>query len=233
MSTLLLSHQRCGSSALTRFLRQGCGIRAAIEPFNGPSLKKRLPHWQSASREEIDAHVRDTLTSLELAKHIYGGQSPLFDAQLIAHPRVTRLVLLWRENAEAAALSTAIARATGHFNKRAEGPLPAIEVSDVRRRAARMRQARETVHACVVASDKPAFLVSYEQLFEPSARYRFERVQQLLRFLGLQERPETEHAFDEHLAPERKLNSADTYAQIANMEQLREAFPHIFDRPGH
>lgn len=229
MTGLLLSHQRCGSSALTRFLRLACGVHAPMEVLNRKSLTRNLPGWQSAPAEEVDAHVAAALSENQLVKHIYGDHDPAFDARLVQHPQVGSLVLLWREDVDAAALSAAIARATGHYNRRPgdTGHMRPIQPGQVRRHAEQMRLARRTTEATVQASGKPVLSLRYEDLYQPSEDGRREQVHRLIDFLGLSTTPQFDEAFTRYLAPDRKINDGRTYALIPNFEQLQQAFPEL------
>jgi len=229
MTGLLLSHQRCGSSALTRFLRLACGIRAPMEVFNRKSLGKSLPGWDTGPTEKIDAHLTATLGENEVVKHIYGDHDPSFDARLVQHPGVRAVVLLWRENVHAAALSAEIARATGHYNRRPEPGerMRPIRPGRVRQNAEEMRLARETTESTVRSSGKPMLSLRYEDLYQASETGRRDQVRRVIDFLGLDITSDFDEAFGRHLAPARKINDDETYALIPNLTQLQQEFPDL------
>uniref|UniRef100_UPI0012949C55 hypothetical protein n=1 Tax=Ornithinicoccus halotolerans TaxID=1748220 RepID=UPI0012949C55 len=185
MSILLLSHQRCGSSALTRFMAKACGVTAAMEPFNKRVLSKTFPEWESASHTELAAHFDAGLRAKRVTKHIYGQHDAPIDQLLIESPAAERLVLLWREDVEAAALSSLIARATGTYQRQPEdeGPIRRIPPHRVRALAGEMRSHFERTRSQAEASGKPLRSVSYESVYQEAEEDRRRALRELLAFV--------------------------------------------------
>lgn len=229
MTALLLSHQRCGSSALTRFLRLACGAQAPMEVLNRKALTKNLPDWRTAPAGRIDDYMTAILVGSDVVKHIYGDHDPSFDARLVHHREVDAVVLLWREDVYAAALSAEIARATGHYNRRpdARGRLRPIRADELRRQAEQMRSARAVTESTVQTAAKPVLSLRYEDLYQRSLSGRRHQTRRLIDFLELPTTSDFDDAFRRYLDLDRKINDVETYALIPNLTQLQHEFPEL------
>ena len=117
MTILILSHQRCGSTSLLNFLQEASGCPALMEPFNYSRMDESFPEWRQAGIADIEKHYSAQLSQARLVKHIYGHNKAELDKCLVTRPEIDRLFVLYRDNLNAAALSSLVARLLGDFRK--------------------------------------------------------------------------------------------------------------------
>lgn len=228
MTALILSHQRCGSSNLTRFIRSACAAKADMEIFNGRILNRRLPHWREASDASVSEHITTELSGRDVVKHIY-GQDERVDRLLVLHSNAAPILFLWRASPEAAALSSLIAKHVGDFNKSPDTDLPPIPLDAIRRTASEIEKKKEAAMRLIRESEKRYLPVRYEDLFDNRAGRRKAMLDNIISFLGLGAHSDYGPAFAAFMSGDHKINSADTYSRIANFRELTSAMPTIFD----
>lgn len=231
MTALIFSHQRCGSSNLTRFVAEASGVKAAMEPLNAKTLGKYMPNWREASHEELSGHFSQVLKSNQVVKHIYGQHSNDVDYLIAASLEVDRILLMNRENTHAAALSALIAKQVKNWNKRPEEMLNPISVRSIRVLAEELQVKSRNAHAVCSRTGKPFMEISYERFFSTDLQERRRTAELVLEFLlngkGAKSPEAFTVAFDKYMNEDKKIGSDDTHRFIPNLEEIRDRFSGI------
>lgn len=225
MSGLILSHQQCGSSALTRFLRQACNVRAGLELFNARMMSKRLPEWRSLPIEQIYEHVTNHMQDKAAMTHIYGQLPDHVDLTIFNHEAFSAIVFLYHEAPEAAALSSLVARKLPAGKDSADAGLGRIELDEVQEIADDITQKRLTAYRLAEVTDKPLHSFRHEDVYAPTQAASEDTLRGIIDALGLPPNGDFDAAFDAHIAPARAIE--DTYRHIENIDELTDAFPHV------
>lgn len=161
-------------------------------------------------------------------KHIYGQLPPWLDRHVAAQS--SGVIFLFRKNLKLAALSSAIARRSNTWQARPEQPLGRIEPDDIRDIARSMKAKRNRGLQECRASKTPLLILPYEDLFpsgENAATLRQQTLKAVLDFLGQHTsltvpcQEQMQAAFDRHIAPDRKLNTASTYRLVDNIDEIQ------------
>lgn len=234
MTALIYSHQRCGSSNTYRFAKTFLAERCdGMEKFSPARLNKEAPDWDAYTYQQLGDYFDDVLQRTPLVKHIYGSHSADVDSLLLTNRHLTGTVLLRRENLHAAALSALIARRTKKWNESATEPLGRISPRHVRERAGQYERSAQLAERMCRRAGVPLITVSYEEFFSPDTAERKHQAGRVVDFLFdgrvTPSQEEFELAFEQHLAPSKKLNSAETVNLVQNIDELRATFPEILD----
>lgn len=227
MAGVIWSHQRCGSSNLQRFAGAAANVPVGNEPFNRKALKNDFPGFESEGIEAFQRYVSDVCGRYGVVKYIYGVNRVEFDEAVAASGNIPHIVMLYRQNSFAAALSNLIARQTETYRSRPDRPLRKIRPNEIRQRASLMEYRRDVAKLILRYSGKPYTVISYEELFAATECERREKAQEILRLLvpGVQvAAADFEAAYDEWLSPDRKYNSPESYSLIENYDQLKREF---------
>lgn len=231
MTALIFSHQRCGSSNLTRFVADATGVKAVMEPLNAKTLGKQMPEWREATGTELTRHFTRVLTANDVVKHIYGQHSADIDYLVASSPHVARILLMHRVNTDAAALSALVAKQLSNWNKQPDDMLAPISIRKIREISKEMRlKSRLALDICT-RSGKPLMVMSYEQLFSADEEARKKNAEDVLQFLlngrGARTPEDFSIAFEKFMGLEKKLGSDDTHQCIPNFSEIQASFPEI------
>ncbi len=229
---LIMSHPRCGSSNLLRFINRSNSVPCQSEPFNRRTLDDTLPGWQEMTTNKVVEHFSNVFADLRVAKHIYGQHPEDLDKHVPLLPDIGAIILLYRENTAAAALSALIAVKLKNFSGVADAPLGRIELEEIKRFSDNFVARRSRAIEHCKAANAPLLELSYETLFGADEERRKE-LDAVLRFMNdnasipLPSSEKFERAYAAVLAPEKKINSEKTYQHIENLDEIVAAYPHI------
>lgn len=232
MALLIFSHQRCGSSNLTRFLGEGSGCDFGMESLNRKALKKRIPHLEGQTYPQLNRAFTEILSSKPIHKLIYGQHSADIDALAVCNPQVKNILFLYRKDSVSAALSSLLAQRMGHFNKRPKKTIGEIEIADIKLRAKEIKHLTKVAKNICIRSGKDFTEITYEHLFDLNHEQRYSAATTLLvdHICHLEEPPSNmHHAFNKYLDHSKKTNSIETYRFISNIDEILEKWPHLRD----
>lgn len=234
MSTLIYSHQRCGSTNALFFAQEFIpNAPDGMEILNPIGMTKKLPGWKRRPYDQLAEQINDVYRETPVVKHIYGAHSADIDSLLLTSPELERIVLLRRDNRPAAALSALIAQKTKQWHKNPTEPVGKINLGQIRQKTKKYEEAAELAEAMCTRSGKPFVAVSYEELYSNDPEARRVAARKFLTDLFGPDFSTTddvfETAFQKHLDPTKKIGTSDTLNLVDNLDEIVDAYPDILN----
>ena len=232
MSSLIYSHQRSGSTNALFFAQEVQDIsQDGMETLTPIAMTKGFPGWRSRRYPKIQKYIDEVHAETPIVKHIYGAHSADIDSLILRSKHLERIVLLRRENREAAALSAIIARRIKAWHEKPAESVGTIAVQEIKQLANKYGRAATLAEDMCKRSGKPVTAVSYESLYGASGDERVNAALNFLQALTGEEfdssSPKFQKAFENHLSPEKKIGTSETARKVDNFEEILTEYPNI------
>lgn len=234
MSTLIYSHQRCGSTNALYFAQEFVADAPdGMEILNPKRMSRTIPGWRRRPYRRLTRQIADVYRKTPVVKHIYGAHTADIESLVLSNLELERIVLLRRENRPAAALSALVAQKTKQWHSRPTESVGTINPQQIRLKTKKYQEAAELAETMCTRSGKPFVTVSYEELYPEDTEARRRAARKFLTDLFGPEFTTTEEefetAFSEHLAPTKKVGTTDTRKLVDNIDEIVEEFPDILN----
>lgn len=241
MKTFVLGHQRSGSSNLTRFIaaaysdksftvnKQSVNKLLSMEPFAPKAVLNATGQALSdISLNGFNEYILKVANEKNTIKHIYGNHYFIYDELVIRQfVNTHKIVLIYRENVEVAALSHLIATISknwGEVDKSRLKNSKGISINELRKVADKYATKIAAVENYLNLNSIPFFKVKYEDFYNLSHTKNL--AIELLEYLG--GNPQNfNSAFEEFLSPVKKINTVSSYSLIPNIKEICKEFPNI------
>jgi len=228
---LIFAQGRTGSTALVKILETNQVIHIYPEPFN-PDRKKKRYHDQITDLSSLDNALKDIHNVYNGIKHLIdqlGSKAPSYNHHLLKQDY--NIIFSGRKNLLKMVVSKLVSMQSGHWGKDREiiinYSFDPIDMNQLSNELTERREEAEHYEIFLKENQIPYLKVYYEDLFDLhlAEAQKLQKIDEIFAFTGVE--PPAGSMLEnikEHLHPQNKLNTLETYGKIPNIMDVEEKF---------